>query len=276
MTARIDMLNTPAVVGHFYLVPTIDYPWGGRRDIWPVIGPRHPRDVLAVAARGRSAARCRAACCGWRQCRHTWQEGGAMSRDGPDKYLSELRWLAPAAKTRAGEMVAAGERSASRPGAAPVTQCELDEFLHAVGRSRGLALMAVDAAMQALDAAADIAPLRAEGAMETDRARTIGERIALLARLAREASAAREALGLALPLLQRERATLVECHSTLRGRRDGTIEPIPGTLDEDVVDEVAAYDAAIAAVAAAQGEGREGDLSLREADTNNGERDESL
>lgn len=104
----------------------------------------------------------------------------------PDKYLRELKWLAPAAKTRAGEMIAAGERSASRPGE-EAPEGELDAFLFAVGRSRGLAFLVVDAVSRALDAAADLAPAKPDGAMETDRARTYAERIAILVAKARDA-----------------------------------------------------------------------------------------
>jgi hypothetical protein len=102
-----------------------------------------------------------------------------------DEYLRELKWLAPAAKTRAGEMVAEGERAARTPGVKP-PEDDLDAFLFHVGRSRGLALQVVDDVSRALDAAADLAPRRDEGAMETDRGRTYAERIALLVKLARE------------------------------------------------------------------------------------------
>lgn len=102
-----------------------------------------------------------------------------------DEYLRELKWLAPAAKTRAGEMVAEGERAARTPGVKPPDD-DLDAFLFHVGRSRGLALQVVDDVSRALDAAADLAPRRDEGAMETDRGRTYAERIALLVAKARE------------------------------------------------------------------------------------------
>lgn len=107
-----------------------------------------------------------------------------MSDTEEVKYLRELKWLSPAAKTRAGEMVAAGERAARMPGVKP-PEGELDAFLFAVGRSRGLALQVVDDVSRALDAAGDVAPPRDEGAMETDRGRTFAERIALLVRLVR-------------------------------------------------------------------------------------------
>lgn len=40
---RIDELREPAVVGRYYLVPTVKYRWGvGHRLYpWPVIGPKH-------------------------------------------------------------------------------------------------------------------------------------------------------------------------------------------------------------------------------------------
>ena len=195
--------------------------------------------------------------------------------DERSKPLIAVPWPSPEALSRAGEMIGQGSIAAARGGVTP-PEAALDKLLFEAGRTRGQALEVIASVEAALDEAADLVPRRAEGAMETDRARTMVERIALLAALAREAKAAREALGLALPLLRRERTTLVECHSTLRKAGGGSIEPVPGTLDEDVIDEVAAYDAAIAAVAAAQKEGRESDVSLRTATTSNGERDESL
>ena len=38
---NLSDLRTPPVIGQFYMVPTIDYIWIGRRRIWPVIGPMH-------------------------------------------------------------------------------------------------------------------------------------------------------------------------------------------------------------------------------------------
>ena len=105
-----------------------------------------------------------------------------------DQYLLALKWLSPAAKTRAGDMVAEGGRAAARPGM-KAPEGELDAFLFEVGRSRGQALMVVDSVARALDAAGDLAPARAEGAMETDRGRTYAERIEALVKLAREARA---------------------------------------------------------------------------------------
>lgn len=102
-----------------------------------------------------------------------------------DQYLLALKWLSPAAKTRAGEMVAEGGWAATRPGM-KAPEGELDAFLFEVGRSRGQALMVVDSVARALDAAGDLAPARPEGAMETDRGRTYAERIEALVKLARE------------------------------------------------------------------------------------------
>ncbi|MEW6091902.1 MAG: hypothetical protein AB1647_13355 [Pseudomonadota bacterium] len=102
-----------------------------------------------------------------------------------DQYLLALKWLSPAAKTRAGDMVAEGGRAAARPGM-KAPEGELDAFLFEVGRSRGNALMVVDSVARALDAAGDLAPARAEGAMETDRGRTFAERIEALVAKARE------------------------------------------------------------------------------------------
>ena len=110
-----------------------------------------------------------------------------------DPYLRELKWLAPAAKTRAGEMIAAGGKAATTPGM-KAPEGEVDAFLFEVGRSRGLALMIVDSVATALDEAGDLAPRRAEGAMETDRARTYAERIAMLVKAAREAEEAKRQL----------------------------------------------------------------------------------
>lgn len=101
-----------------------------------------------------------------------------------EEHLRELKWLSPAAKTRAGEMIVAGEKAARTAGAV-APEGDLDAFLFAVGRSRGLALMIVDSVATALDAAGDLAPKRDEGALETDKSRTYAERIAMLARLAR-------------------------------------------------------------------------------------------
>lgn len=41
MTQRIDELTAPPVIGQFYLVPTVEGVWYGRRGVWPVIGPKH-------------------------------------------------------------------------------------------------------------------------------------------------------------------------------------------------------------------------------------------
>ena len=43
MTAPLlSELREPPVVGRFYMVPVIiDYPYHGRRDTWPVLGPMH-------------------------------------------------------------------------------------------------------------------------------------------------------------------------------------------------------------------------------------------
>lgn len=109
-----------------------------------------------------------------------------------DQYLLALKWLSPAAKTRAGDMVAEGGRAATRPGM-KAPEGELDAFLFEVGRSRGQALMVVDSVARALDAAGDLAPARPEGAMETDRGRTYAERIEVLVKLARECIRLREA-----------------------------------------------------------------------------------
>lgn len=49
----------------------------------------------------------------------------------------------------------------------------------------------------------------------------------------------------ALPILERDRQSLVECCSNLRENASGGIEVVPDTLDPDAVDDVAAYDDAI-------------------------------
>lgn len=42
MIERLSDLREPPVVGRFYLVPVVrDYPYFGRVDIWPVLGPKH-------------------------------------------------------------------------------------------------------------------------------------------------------------------------------------------------------------------------------------------
>lgn len=38
---RSDQLTTPPVIGQRYLVPTVAYPWFGKVDAWPVMGPKH-------------------------------------------------------------------------------------------------------------------------------------------------------------------------------------------------------------------------------------------
>lgn len=125
-----------------------------------------------------------------------------MSDSNADQYLLELKWLSPAAKTRAGDMVAEGGRAATRPGM-KAPEGELDAFLFEVGRSRGLALMVVDSVARALDAAGDLAPARPEGAMETDRGRTYAERIEVLVALAREGREATQQIEHLNQLLKR-------------------------------------------------------------------------
>lgn len=41
MIERVDQLSAPPVVGRFYLVPTVRYPWHGAERDWPVMGPMH-------------------------------------------------------------------------------------------------------------------------------------------------------------------------------------------------------------------------------------------
>lgn len=41
MIQRIDQLTQPPVIGRHYLVPTVRYPFRGKVNDWPVIGPRH-------------------------------------------------------------------------------------------------------------------------------------------------------------------------------------------------------------------------------------------
>lgn len=169
-----------------------------------------------------------------------------------DPYLSELKWMAPAAKTRAGEMISGGGKAATTPGM-KAPEGELDAFLFEVGRSRGLALMIVDSVATALDDAGDLAPRRAEGAMETDRARTYAERIAMLARLARIGATVQlhsAALKFGADRMQDDRDTLVECHSILDVQEGGELGPREGTLEEDIAPEIAARDGAIAALEA--------------------------
>lgn len=38
---RVDELTSPPIVGQSYLVPTVTYPWFGKVDAWPVMGPKH-------------------------------------------------------------------------------------------------------------------------------------------------------------------------------------------------------------------------------------------
>ena len=137
-----------------------------------------------------------------------------------DPYLHELKWLSPAAKTRAGEMIVAGGKAATEAGM-KAPEGELDAFLFEVGRSRALALMIVDSVATALDAAGALAPRKPEGAMETDRGRTFAERIAMLVRLARigaqvelDAAALKRGVG----CMKADRDTLVE-HSGLTNQR---------------------------------------------------------
>ncbi|MCW5727234.1 hypothetical protein [Parvibaculum sp.] len=163
-----------------------------------------------------------------------------------EKPLIAVPWPSPEALSRAGATIGLGATAATRPGVEP-PEGELDRLLFELGRTRGQALMVVDAVAQALDAAADLAPKRPEGAVETDRAATMAERVALLAALARAGREAKALLARAVAVLQRDRDTLVECHSNLRGGPDGTIEAVPGTLEDAVVDEVAELDALIAA-----------------------------
>lgn len=163
-----------------------------------------------------------------------------MSESEKVKYFRELRWLSPAAKTRAGDMVAEGERSARTHGIKPPGD-ELDAFLFAVGRSRGMALQVIDDVSRALDAASDVAPRRDEGVLETDRGRTFAERIEVLARLAREGTAlARHKEGLleAAMLLSDSAATLIECHSLLEKDTAGKIMPVAGSLEPGVISDV--------------------------------------
>jgi hypothetical protein len=40
-TQSIEDLDRPAVVGTRYLVPTVLYPWFGKLEAWPVMGPKH-------------------------------------------------------------------------------------------------------------------------------------------------------------------------------------------------------------------------------------------
>jgi len=41
MIPRVDEMTEPVVVGRYYLVPTVRYPYFGSIQDWPVIGPRH-------------------------------------------------------------------------------------------------------------------------------------------------------------------------------------------------------------------------------------------
>lgn len=38
---HIESLTLPPVIGQAYLVPTVLYPWFGKEDAWPVMGPKH-------------------------------------------------------------------------------------------------------------------------------------------------------------------------------------------------------------------------------------------
>lgn len=60
-----------------------------------------------------------------------------------------------------------------------------------------------------------------------------------------------KALAAALDLLREERASWIECGSLLRTEIDGTVTPVPGTLDESTVEIVARYDEVIAMCAEA-------------------------
>jgi hypothetical protein len=60
------------------------------------------------------------------------------------------------------------------------------------------------------------------------------------------------ALGAGLKLLRQHRATIVECHSSLRQDGRGGIKPVPGTLDAAGQCEVNRHDAAISKMEAAQ------------------------
>lgn len=53
-----------------------------------------------------------------------------------------------------------------------------------------------------------------------------------------------EAIRAMLPLLEEERRSLIECNSELSCVR-GKIRAVPGTLEPDVAEHVAAYDHAI-------------------------------
>ena len=59
------------------------------------------------------------------------------------------------------------------------------------------------------------------------------------------------ALKLAIPLLERERQSLVECCSLLESDGEGGFRPVDGTLSEDAAPDVAALDEAISAARAA-------------------------
>ncbi len=41
MFSRIDELTEPPVIGKYYWVPTVNYPWFDRIQEWPVLLPRH-------------------------------------------------------------------------------------------------------------------------------------------------------------------------------------------------------------------------------------------
>jgi hypothetical protein len=41
MIERLGDLRKPPVAGAYYLVPTVDYLYFGRRSAWPVLGPKH-------------------------------------------------------------------------------------------------------------------------------------------------------------------------------------------------------------------------------------------
>lgn len=55
----------------------------------------------------------------------------------------------------------------------------------------------------------------------------------------------REAAAIALPILERDRQSLLECCSKLIIEPDGKISVVPDTLDPDAAEDIAAYDDAI-------------------------------
>lgn len=40
-TPHVDTLDHPPIVGTRYFVPTVLYPWHGKVEAWPVMGPKH-------------------------------------------------------------------------------------------------------------------------------------------------------------------------------------------------------------------------------------------